>query len=162
MNRLYSFEPVIDADCRVLILGTMPSAASLAKAQYYGNPHNQFWPLLSQVFGEICPEDYPQRLALALRHHVALWDVAGSCLRQGSLDSAIRDVQINDFEGLFAAYPKIKYVFFNGKTAQRLYDKIGRREDIDYAVLPSTSPANTQRREMKLEAWMAVRDAAEI
>ena len=35
-----------------LILGSFPSAASLAHRQYYAHPRNQFWRLLGDVLGE--------------------------------------------------------------------------------------------------------------
>ena len=43
---LEGFAPVAAADAEVLLLGTMPSVASLQKGQYYGFGRNAFWPLL--------------------------------------------------------------------------------------------------------------------
>lgn len=53
--RLHGFPPVVDGNCRLLILGSMPSVQSLERAQYYGNPRNHFWPMLAMILGEECP-----------------------------------------------------------------------------------------------------------
>ena len=41
-----SFEPIVDKNCKVLILGTMPGVMSLEKKQYYGNKRNQLWKIM--------------------------------------------------------------------------------------------------------------------
>ena len=46
-----SFPPVVDADTRLLILGSLPGAASLAAGRYYAHPQNQFWRLVGGVIG---------------------------------------------------------------------------------------------------------------
>jgi len=48
---LQGFPPVVDDDARVLILGSFPSALSLAAHQYYANPRNAFWPITGELFG---------------------------------------------------------------------------------------------------------------
>ena len=87
--RLSGFEPVVDGDCRVLVLGTMPGVASLQKQQYYGHPRNAFWPIMAALTEETLPEEYQARKLMLLRHGIALWDVCQSCEREGSLDSNI-------------------------------------------------------------------------
>lgn len=72
---------------KILILGSMPSAQSLQKAQYYGNPRNHFWPIVCRTFEEGLPEEYEARLALAARQHIALWDSVQSCVRPGQSGS---------------------------------------------------------------------------
>ena len=37
------FPPVVDADTRLLILGSLPGDASLKLTQYYGHPQKNFW-----------------------------------------------------------------------------------------------------------------------
>ena len=49
---LRGLPPVVAPDARVLILGSFPSEASLAAAQYYAHPRNHFWPILGEVLHE--------------------------------------------------------------------------------------------------------------
>ena len=84
------FAPIADEDSRVLILGSMPSEASLAKGEYYGHPRNAFWPLISALLGEPMRSSYAERVDMLRRNGIALWDVAASCEREGSGDAAIR------------------------------------------------------------------------
>ena len=51
------FPPIAAPDARVLILGTMPSEASLQKQQYYGYGRNAFWPILYALWDEPFEED---------------------------------------------------------------------------------------------------------
>ena len=87
--KLQSFGPIADKHSRVLVLGTMPGAMSLAKRQYYGHPRNAFWPIMARLCDRELPEDYALRKAMLLDAGIALWDVCGECEREGSLDSNI-------------------------------------------------------------------------
>jgi hypoxanthine-DNA glycosylase len=154
------FAPIADAGSRVLILGSMPSEASLAKGEYYGHPRNAFWPLVSALFGESFRNDYAARVDMLLRHGVALWDVVASCEREGSGDAAIRRVTVNGFPAFYAAHPAIRYVFFNGGKAWELYKRyVGWMEDGHiYERLGSTSPAHAVSFEVRLEDWQRLID----
>lgn len=154
MSMIYGFEPIADANSRILILGSMPSEASLKKGEYYGHPRNAFWPLITALLGEPYQNDYAARKAMLLRHGVALWDVAAACEREGSSDAAIRNVAANDFTAFFAAHPGIKRVFFNGAAAHALYKKyIGFNNRILYEKLGSTSPAHAVSFQSRLDDW---------
>lgn len=163
MEILHSFAPVVTPTSRVLILGTMPGAMSLAKQQYYGFPHNAFWRIMAALTGTPgVPDAYPERLAILRRHGIALWDVCHSCRRAGSLDSNICDEAPNDVPGLLAAHPTIRAVAFNGGPALRLFKRhIGLKavgEGRALLALPSTSPANASwSYERKLAAWMELK-----
>ncbi|MDT5219967.1 MAG: hypothetical protein QOF15_2072 [Mycobacterium sp.] len=122
---LRGLPPVIDAQARVLILGSFPSVRSLADGQYYANPRNAFWPIVGDVFGFDCAADYARRLAALQSHGVALWDVLGGCRRVGSADSAIdsKSLVVNDFAALFAEHRNITRVYFNGAKAAEVYER---------------------------------------
>ena len=154
-ERISAFPPVAGEDARVLILGSMPSVASLAQGFYYGHPRNAFWRILSEVYAAPLPETIEDKRALLLQNRLALWDVLDSCEREGSLDSAIRQPRLNDFGGLFERCPGIGRVLLNGGTAWKLFQREGKRIAGDRPCLrmPSTSPAYTLPYERKLALW---------
>lgn len=149
--------PVIDCETRVLVLGSFPGAASLAARQYYAHPRNQFWPLLGALTGEPLPElPYAERLVRLLAHRIGVWDVLGACLREGSLDSNIRQPQANDFTRLRALAPALQRVGFNGGTSGRFAPQFAA-QGYQTVVLPSSSPAHAARSfEQKLDLWRAL------
>ena len=145
---LRSFPPVARPDARILILGSMPGEESLRQRQYYAHPKNAFWAIMGRLFGAGRDLPYRRRLARLAAAKVALWDVAGECVRPGSLDSDIehRSVVPNDFQMLFKRCPHIHAVFFNGKKSAELFHKLVRpnlkgSDRLAFFVLPSTSPA---------------------
>lgn len=151
------FPPVIDADVETLILGSFPSVASLGKAQYYGHPQNHFWRLVGAVIDEPLFEmEYARRLKTLLRHHIGLWDVIGTCKREGSLDSDIRDAAHNDFRRVIGVAKKLHRVCFNGKTAAKMAPQFVAW-GFDTLVLPSSSPAYTLHFEEKLKQWSRIK-----
>jgi double-stranded uracil-DNA glycosylase len=166
MPDIDGFLPIVSGNASVLILGTVPSEASLLRQQYYGHPRNAFWPIMSALFGsdpELC---YQRRKEVLIENRVAIWDVLQSCNRLGSLDSSIKLATIvtNDFAGFFTEYKCIKRVFFNGRMAEKLYQKRilptlhHRFSYLEYQCLPSTSPAYASLKfEQKIEAWKVIK-----
>ena len=151
--RCQSFGPVLAPDARVMIVGSMPSVKSLADAQYYAHPRNAFWPILFDVFGTAPTSDYEAKKTLIRANRLALWDVACSCEREGSLDSRMRDIVYNDFAALYARCPDIGTVLCNGGTAHALFVKSGFAGDRRVIRMPSTSPAYTMPYDRKLAIW---------
>jgi len=156
-----SFKPIIDENCKILILGTMPSIKSLEKQQYYGNKQNQFWKIIYGLFNQAIEDDYEHKKAFLLNRHIAIWDVLESCDREGSSDSKIINPIPNDFETFFNKYSDIKAVCFNGSKAEELFRKlvIGKmhlKEGLIFYRLPSTSPANVMQFKDKLEQWKVI------
>jgi double-stranded uracil-DNA glycosylase len=87
----HCFPPVVRPDTRLLVLGSLPGAMSLAAGRYYANPRNQFWRLIGAVIERPLEYvDYEQRLALLLEAGVGLWDTVAAARRPGSLDADIR------------------------------------------------------------------------
>ncbi|HEY8354095.1 MAG TPA: DNA-deoxyinosine glycosylase [Methylophilaceae bacterium] len=160
-QRIASFPPVARKSASILILGSIPGAASLAAGQYYAHPRNAFWPIMGSLFGFALDAPYAERLEALQRAGIALWDVLHSCRRQGSLDTAIaRDsIEVNDFSGFFSDHPNIRLVCFNGSMAEHSYrrhvlHRVQHAATLRYVRLPSTSPAHASLSlTQKIEIW---------
>lgn len=154
------FAPVVNADTRVLILGSLPGVASLAAQQYYAHPRNQFWPLLAAVLKQpnLPALAYPARLQALLAAGIGLWDVVAQAQRRGSLDANIRDAQANPLPALIAQLPRLHTVAFNGATAARAAVQLTPYPWLRVLPLPSSSPAHTLAFAEKLAAWQALGD----
>lgn len=165
MLDIQGFPPIADIHAKVLVLGSMPSEASLLKQQYYAHPRNAFWPIMGELFAAYPELDYAQRQRILLQNGVAVWDVLARCRRQGSADSDIisDSIHTNDFTVFFQKHAAIERVFFNGGTAETLYKKYvlpllnGKFVALRYQRLPSTSPAFAAMSwQRKLDAWRLI------
>lgn len=160
MEVLNGFPPIVGPDPKVLILGSMPGAASLKKQQYYGYDRNHFWELMSKVLSSPCPDDYNARVDWLKAHHIALWDVIATCRRTGSLDKDIKSPRLNDIPAFIAAHGSLRAVCFNGATAMRLYkNAFGLNGNVAYMLLPSSSPVPRRKiktMQDKLPAWLEI------
>ena len=94
----HDFQPVFDQNSRVLMLGTMPSPKSREMGFYYGHPRNRFWKVVSDVCGEELPLTKEDKIAFALRNHIAVWDVLAGCEIKGADDSSIKHPVANDMD----------------------------------------------------------------
>ncbi|MCK5829003.1 MAG: DNA-deoxyinosine glycosylase [Methylococcales bacterium] len=153
MKNISGFPAVAGKNAKLLILGSMPSEASLQKQQYYGHQRNAFWSIMMTLFCDqpnhsVLP--YTQRKRLLIENNIAVWDVLKNCHRDGSLDTAIKmdSIKTNNFLQFFLSHPDIKKVFFNGLKAEAIYIKhvlstLNKQfSDLEYCRLPSTSPAH--------------------
>jgi hypoxanthine-DNA glycosylase len=156
--RIACFPPIINRASTVLILGSMPSVRSLQTQQYYGHPQNQFWKLIAELLGVKKWKDYAHKKETILKHGIALWDVLDSCLREGSMDAAIREHRVNDLEAFLKKYPRIKVIFCDSGTAFKLLQKKYKVLPVPVFVLPSPSPAYTIPFKTKLSAWTKILD----
>jgi len=156
------FLPILGESPRVLILGTLPSVKSLEKSQYYGNPQNAFWWVMSELLGFDLSESYSTRSQCLRAHNIAAWDVISSCHRPGSLDSKIDQSTLipNDFSNLLSQTSTVELVAFNGQAACKLFTKFVQVEahpKREFITLPSTSPANAaMTKEAKKQQWLKI------
>ena len=136
------FEPVFDAQSRVLILGTIPSPKSRENGFYYGHPQNRFWRVLAEVFGQEVPESNEQKRAFVLKRGIALYDVLAACEITGASDASIASPVPNDLAPILRA-AEIQAVFATGQKAGALYRKYCEdKTGMPILALPSPSPAN--------------------
>lgn len=152
MDLTEGFDPVINSDSRVLILGSHPGVQSLEKRQYYGNPGNAFWRTVYAVLGVEDPIDYDRRLRVLLDHGLALWDVYHKVERQGSLDTNIKNEVLNDFGRVFSQ-ADIKLVIANGRAAFNETQRHAIFDDYDVRYCLSTSGLNNGREQARMAQW---------
>ena len=81
---------------------------------------------------------------------IALWDIVTCCEIRGSSDSSIKNYQVADL-GLVLDACSIKRIILNGGTAYKIFLKHYANLPVPYIKLPSTSPANTSKKE---DAWL--------
>ena len=156
---LVGLAPIADERTRLLVLGSFPSAASLAAQEYYAHARNQFWPLLGALFGvELSSSGpsavpYARRIATMRAHGLGIWDVYASCERAGSLDADIKNAELNDVAGLIVRLPLLRAIAHNGGESARTM-RITAAFGVPVVRLPSTSAANASWSfERKLSAW---------
>ncbi len=159
------FEALAAPNARVLILGTLPGAVSLACGQYYAKPRNVFWRIIGELDGASLELPYAERVERLVARRIAVWDVCAIAARHGSADAAIQSktIQPNDFATFFRMHPAIELICFNGAKASALF----RRHALPTLDLLLASfarwfsPRRAQRNaamsfESKLAAWRAV------
>jgi hypoxanthine-DNA glycosylase len=163
VTRVVGFPPIVRANARVLVLGSIPGVESLRQQQYYAHPRNLFWPLAGEILGLDSTAKYSIRIRQLAAAGIALWDVLASAHRPGSLDTriAVGTAGANDFTAFLNRHSMIQRVCFNGRKAQQLFARLaapqldGMRQ-LEFLTLPSTSPANAAiSRDAKLRAWRA-------
>ncbi len=156
--------PIIDGSSRILILGSLPGDTSLCVREYYANPRNHFWRILSCIYDEPTEVNYESKKAFLRRHGIALWDVLKAAERKGSLDTNIRrgSENINDVECLIQKHPMIRTIGLNGTKTEKLFNQNWRRNSIFSAdgmqvrCLPSSSSVpgkNVKSFEEKIRDW---------
>ena len=155
----HPFPPVVDKDCNILILGSVPSVKSVEENFYYGHPQNRFWKVLSSILREDFvlyeqPQKIEKRKSLLLKHHIALYDSVEECDILGSNDAHISNVIPADIEGIIKD-TKISKIFCNGATSFKYFAKY--HPTLSATLLPSTSPANANWTLEKLvDAWRII------
>ena len=141
-----SFEPIIDNNSKILILGSLPSDKSIEKNEYYGNKTNQFWNIISVCFidQKINFNNYDEKISFLLKHHIAPWDIYSKASRKGSLDSNIQNGSFNDIIGLLKLCPNINKIVTNGRASQKGLEKYLKTNNFSFPFeyVPSSSSLN--------------------
>jgi double-stranded uracil-DNA glycosylase len=156
-----SFAPVYDAQCKVLIVGSLPGVTSAGLSEYYAHPRNHFWQIMSLLLNKnLTGLPYSDRLTNLVTHQVGLWDSVRTASRRRSVDSTIaKDAALNALDILVSTLPQLRLIAFNGKTAAVFGKRaLGEAVGIPTVLLPSTSPANTLPLGQKLSAWRCITD----
>ena len=150
----HTFEPVFDGESKILVLGSFPSVKSRENNFFYGHPQNRFWKVMADVLNWEVPTTIEEKKEMLLLNHVAVWDVIASCSIQGSSDTSIKDVVVNDFSKILQN-SRVERIYVNGGKAYELYHKYAEKlTGIRAIKLPSTSPANAAWSLEKLtKAW---------
>ncbi len=166
MRQVASFPPQIGADCRVLVLGTVPSLRSLELRQSYGHAQNLFWPFMGELFDAGVELPYAERMSRLHALGIGIWDVYERVERAGSLDASIvRASEVpNAIARLLLRMPTIRAIALNGgKAAEGFARHIAPQFDaalrtrVEILKLPSTSPANASiARAEKLLSWQVL------
>ncbi len=140
---VHPFKPFYNSDSEILILGSMPSVVSRQKEFYYMHPQNRFWHVLEIVFNDKIKDDSIEaKKEFLTKHKIALWDTIKSCEINGSSDSSIKNIKVNDINKLLNI-TNIKYIYTLGKKSYELYNKyIYPKTKIKATYLYSSSPAN--------------------
>ena len=118
---------------------------------------NRFWKVLSTIVNDVQPETIDEKKDFLLKNHIAAWDVIASCDLEGSSDSSIRNVKVNDIQSILKN-SKIQAIYANGAKAYRLFQRyVTDVEGYPLHQLPSTSPANAAWNFERLcEAWKEI------
>ena len=155
----HCFPPVTRPDTRLLILGSLPGAVSLAKRRYYAHPQNQFWRLTGAVIErDLTALNYENRLAALLDAGIGLWDTVAAATRQGSLDADIRLHEATDIAALASTLPELRAIAFTGAKSAGIGRKQLAGTSLALIDLPSSSPAYAAMPfERKLEVWLGLR-----
>lgn len=160
MRQHHPFNPIVNENSTVLILGSFPSIASFEQNFYYAHPRNQFWPILEKVFN-VELQDNTEREKFLLRKGIALWDIYASLKRSrnNSSDSNLVNIMPNDLTGFLQRYPNITHLFCTGRKAHEGYRKYFGSLPLKCSMLPSPSPAYAAMPfDKKADAYRVIKD----
>ena len=121
MRVFHELEPIFNLNSKILILGSLPSVKSREVKFYYGHPQNRFWRVLEALY-DVELKSIESKRKFLIENNIALWDVISSCEIQGSSDSSIKDVEVNDIEWIIKN-SQVTKIYANGKKAEEYYNK---------------------------------------
>ncbi|MCM1306182.1 MAG: DNA-deoxyinosine glycosylase [Bacteroides sp.] len=153
----HPFGAVIDGECKILILGSVPSVKSVENNFYYMHPKNRFWKVLSALLDcDLYNANVSARKSALLSRHIALYDSVEECDISGSSDSKISNVIPADIPALIGG-TKISHIYCNGAASYTYLLKYHPQLGYMTTKLPSTSPANAAcTLEALTDAWKII------
>ena len=140
MKVKHTLKPIYNEESQVLILGSMPSIISRENNFYYAHKTNRFWKILSILFNTELKTNTDKENFL-LNNNIAIFDMIKECDINGSSDSSIKNIKINNLKPIIKN-SKIKYIFCTGKLSYNLYKKYYKDLNLECFYLPSPSSAN--------------------
>ena len=140
MKVKHTLKPIYNKFSKILILGSIPSTISRETNFYYAHKTNRFWPILSILFNTELKTNTDKENFL-LNNKIAIFDMIKECDINGSSDSSIKNIKINNLKPIIKN-SKIKYIFCTGKLSYNLYQKYYKDLNLECVYLPSPSSAN--------------------
>ncbi|MDE7162451.1 MAG: DNA-deoxyinosine glycosylase [Clostridia bacterium] len=150
-DKVVGFAPFFHSDSKVLILGSFPSVKSRAVDFYYGNPQNAFWRIVSSFCCESVPVSVEDKKDFLTRNKIALWDIVTECEITASRDDTIKNFKVANLSEVLQN-SQVECILINGGTAYKIFEKHYGGLDKTVIKLPSTSPANTRRKDDEWDA----------
>ena len=113
----HPFGAVIDENCKVIILGSVPSIKSVEYDFYYMHPQNKFWKVMGKLLEyDLYNADIENRKQVLLANKIALYDAVEECDIVGSSDNKISNIVPSDIKG-FIKKSNIKTIFCAGNKS---------------------------------------------
>ena len=139
----HPLKPIYNKNSKILILGSFPSVKSRECKFYYGNKTNRFWSILESLY-QVKLNTNEEKEKFLLDNNIAIFDVIKECEIDGSKDSSIKNVKVNDIYKILKE-TKIEYIFTTGKKAfsyYNLYLKDKTKKEAIYLSSPSSANAS--------------------
>ena len=136
----HTLKPIYNKSSKILILGSMPSIISRENNFYYANKSNRFWLIINSIFN-INLNTKEEKENFLLKNNIAIFDMIENCEIDGSSDSSIKNIKINNLLPILNN-SNIKYIFCTGKLSYNLYQKHYKYLNLECIYLPSPSSAN--------------------
>jgi hypoxanthine-DNA glycosylase len=137
------FEPIIDKNTEILILGYFPGKKSIQEQKYYEDNRNKFWEIMGAVLKVEFLENKPyiKKVTILKNEKIGLWNVYKE------------DEILNDFS-ILKNFPNLKFLFFNGKKAKINFDNLNEDfENLKQEILKSSSGTYAIPLKDKITNW---------
>ncbi|KAJ3452758.1 bromodomain-containing protein [Anaeramoeba flamelloides] len=148
------FWPIINKECKVLILGTFPGQISVQNNFYFSYSGNSFWPIMNsiltkntqQINTKLIAEEKDYYTNLLLSNHISLYVLIKTVIRKkiDSSDSSLKIITMTDLNLLLGHFPNIETILFTSQYATNIFKKHFKNINLPYFTLPSPSSRNTR------------------